>query len=406
MHQIELTIEARSPLAIGTRKPGGSVNEVERYIPGTVLRGAIASQLIQQGGQPEENDDFHALFLSDSPAIFQNAYPVTAKVGKDFQVLEGDILVLPATALSSKTNSGFKPKNYGVFDTLCDRLCAEAHNYPYNPNCPRDGERVEPYSGFYSQIETNYYKLEASTRLLTRVGINRRRATSEEEILYSIEVLDEFPGRTDQPTVFRSKIFVEDESLSRELRDFINRNHFRLGGSGSRGLGNAEITAVIKNRNNNLESRIEQFNRELKNRWQKWKQLLGNPDKDLLKEEKYFTIDLQSDAILVEHWQRTTVISEGMLKQMTEVDDEPKLQVAYSSYGYRSGWNAAWGLPKDVELITNKGAVYLFSTKSLDLWIKALEELEWKGVGDRTSEGFGQVRICHEFHQIFRENAV
>jgi hypothetical protein len=30
-----------------------------------------------------------------------------------------------------------------------------------------------------------------SKRLLTRVGVNRRRATAEEQILYSIEVLNE-----------------------------------------------------------------------------------------------------------------------------------------------------------------------------------------------------------------------
>ena len=77
----------------------------------------------------------------------------------------------------------------------------------------------------------------------------------------------------------------------------------------------------------------------------------------------YFTIDLQADAILTENWQHTTVISEAMLQEFTGVNDSSlKLHTVYSSYDYRSGWNAAWGLMKDVELVTNSGGVYLFST--------------------------------------------
>jgi CRISPR-associated protein Csx10 len=63
---------------------------------------------------------------------------------------------------------------------------------------------------------------------------------------------------------------------------------------------------------------------------------------------------------------------------------------------------------KDVELITNKGSVYLFSTikeKEKD-WMAALERLELKGVGDRTAEGFGQVQVCNDFHTIVWEEAV
>jgi CRISPR-associated protein Csx10 len=35
-----------------------------------------------------------------------------------------------------------------------------------------------------------------------------------------------------------------------------------------------------------------------------------------------------------------------------------------------------------------------------------LKLLEQRGIGDRTSEGFGQVKVCDEFHCVFRENPV
>lgn len=94
-----------------------------------------------------------------------------------------------------------------------------------------------------------------------------------------------------------------------------------------------------------------------------------------------------------------------MLKQFTGVEADVKLEAAYSSYDYRSGWNSAWGLMKDVELVTNKGAVYLFSTTQPESWYEALAELELTGVGEKTCEGFGQLEVCDDFHLIFRENA-
>ena len=441
MNRIDLEIRARSPLAIGKQKPNGSVSEADDYISGSVIRGAIAAQILQQSGH-SSNDfstnggDFQNLFLGDRPAIFQNAYlaTVTTKhendLDKTITLTLPDVQVLPATALSSKNSSGFKTelkkngesKNNGVFDTLIDRFCADAYGHLYDPNCPKDGERVDAYSGFYGKIkekgEDKYYKPSVDKRLLTRVGINRRRAVSEEQILYSIEVMNELkiPSKPHkpEPSIYRSSIYIENNELASRLQKFIEDNYqqFRFGGSASRGLGKTEITIPSKQTKSDLEQRVNNFNEELTKRWQDW-QIFGKPQEDITNNRKFFTLDLQSDAILTEQWRRTTVISEIMLKQFTGVTDPSlKLHVVYSSYDYRSGWNAAWGLMKDVELVTNRGGVYLFSVEVNEKgdrfaeWLEALKLLEISGVGDRTSEGFGQVQVCNDFHLILREESV
>lgn len=428
MKCIELTIAALSPLAIGRQKPGGSVSEAEQYIPGTVIRGAIASQILQQSSEQnadftQTENDFQSLFLSDNSAIFQNAYPATAKSGDVFEIVTEQVKILPATAVSSKTNPGFTPKGHGVFDTLIDRFCAEQYNHPFDPNCPRDGGRVEPFSGFYSRNNQKYRSHSVSTRFLTRVGINRRRATSEDDILYSIEVLNESFLKKSQPqiwesVIYRSYVLIPDHSLATKFINLIDNNpdRFRIGGSTSRGLGKVQIKAKNVNLVNDIESRIKTFNGKLKERWKTW-EIFGEQQKQLNK-ETYFTLNLQSDAILTEQWRSTTVVSPAMLCKFAGLNDEfsslddaekdnfLKLHVAYSSYDYRSGWNAAWGLMKDVELVTNKGAVYLYSTNRPEIWTKKLAELEMQGIGDRTSEGFGQIQVCNEFHLVFRENAV
>lgn len=415
MKQIQLKIEALSPLAIGRQKPGGSVSESENYIPGSVIRGAIAGQILQQSGQQSANlaengGDFQALFLEETPAIFRNAYPASLEID-GHTIVQEEVRVLPATALSSKTQPGFKPQgNNGVFDTLIDRFCAEEYGHLYDPTCPTDGKRVDPYSGFYSKLHDEYYSHTVSKRLLTRVGINRRRTTAEEEILYSIEVLNESQGKKHKPVTYIGSILIADTQLFNSISQFINKHteRFRLGGSASRGLGKVRIKAESPIESKpQVSTQINHFNEVLKERWKFWR--VFNPNQaDLPEERIYFTIDLQSDAILTEQWQGTTVISEAMLCQFADVqDDFLQLHTAYSSYDYRSGWNTAWGLMKDVELVTNKGAVYLFSTtkERQDEWTKALAELGMKGVGERTSEGFGQIQVCNEFHLIFREDA-
>jgi CRISPR-associated protein Csx10 len=260
--------------------------------------------------------------------------------------------------------------------------------------------------------------------LLTRVGINRYRATSSDDILYSIEVLNEAfitanEGKSKQwdNYIYRGYVNVHNDSLAEKLVGFVNTNPdvFRLGGSVSRGLGKVKITAKEIPFANDISSRINVFNQALHKRWQDWSEAFSdglrragsdrtpNPTNN----DTFFTLNLHSDAILTEDWQRTTVISPEMLQEFADKEDSSlQLHTAYSSYSYSSGWNSAWGLMKDVELVTNKGSVYLFSTQNRSLWEKKLSKLEWQGVGDRTCEGFGQVEVCNEFHQIFREDAV
>ena len=410
MKEIQLTIKALSPLAIGRQKPGGSISEAQDYIPGAVIRGAVAGQILRTPGvDPEQpGGDFQTLFVDEDAAIFSNAYPTS----KNDQGHILPVRVLPATAVSSKTTPGFKTekpdKNSGVFDTLIDRFCAENYGQLYDPNCPTDGGRVEPFSGFYSIEETEeakeIYRLQSvETRLLTRVGINRRRNTAQEKFLYSIEVINEAKKGGKLENLFSSTIRLQDNKLAQDLAEYIEQrsDELRLGGSASRGLGKVKIKAKLRDHQSYLEDRVDTFNYLLRKRWEtNWK-VFGSPLTSFPEDRTFFTLNLQADAILTEQWRRTTVISPAMLCVMTGVNDSGlKLHATYSSYDYRSGWNAAWGLMKDAELVTNKGSVYLFSTVKIEDWKPALEILEHQGVGERTLEGFGQVQVCDEFHNI------
>ncbi|NJL99666.1 MAG: CRISPR-associated RAMP protein Csx10 [Synechococcaceae cyanobacterium SM2_3_2] len=408
MDIIQLTLTAESPLAVGRQKPGGSVSEAQDYIPGTVIRGAIAGLILSQT-QSKANTpldgDFAALFTDAQPAIFTNAYPgIQSKV-------------LPATALSSKNDPGFSNSDTsktGIFDTLIDRFCSHKLGIPFDPTEPDgSGGRVEPYGGLYQQEKSHYETASTAKRLLTRVGINRRRATAADQILYSLEVMNEGGSKKDskkgkdiQPATFTANIYIRDPKLAATLTTYITANAhlLRLGGSVSRGLGRVKIEAKHQpSPKSLLAQRVEAFNQKLRDRWNQW-HIFGDPKDPLPNERQYFSVGLQAGAIFKDNWQRTTVPSSGMLQEEANLlDDSLHLEIAFSSYGYTSGWNAAWGLFKDVELITNQGSIFLFSTTQINTWIPLLAELEQRGIGERTSEGFGQVEVCSQFHHHFWE---
>lgn len=249
MKTIDLTITARSPLAIGQRKPGGSVSEALDYIPGSVIRGAIAKEILNRSdSEPTAGDDFHRLFLDENAAVFRNGYCAIAQPDPDtYQLRTEPVQVVPASALSMKANPGFKLQSgdsdkTGVFDSLIDSYCAAAQGQFYVPN-DIESNLVDTFGGFYSRSAKGYVSHKVSKRLLTRVGINRKRATAQDEILYSVEVMNEFQGKRGRkeeqqkerlPTVYRSSIVVQaSDELATKLYDFLQKHctSLRIGGS-------------------------------------------------------------------------------------------------------------------------------------------------------------------------------
>jgi CRISPR-associated protein Csx10 len=125
-------------------------------------------------------------------------------------------------------------------------------------------------------------------------------------------------------------------------------------------------------------------------------------------EGSYFSVDLRSDALLRRGgWEPTTVLDADLLRAAAGVAD-PSLTLvrAYAEPGWLGGWNAAWGLPRPTELVARRGSCFLFRTADLGGWTAALETLELQGVGQRTAEGHGRIRVCDAFHLVLREQAV
>ena len=402
--ELPLQVTLESPILTGGRKPTGQAVEALNYIRGGLIRGALANELLADTKNNKPDTDFQKLFTEDDAGIFRHCTPGTK--------------VLPATAIGCKDFPGFQTPNddkkHGIFDSLIERIVSEKADWMSQPNCPypKCGGRIEAQNGFYEVKKGSHKEKRINTRLLTRVAINRKRKVAEDELLYHLTAIDPVIMKTkkcDSEEIKKAKKVVLHGSvrvpaaLTEKVTQTLEQHVKRLGGGSSRGLGKVSIAVKNKPSPDPLKEQVDKFNKALKTVWQVYASL---PNTDIGQcEGDYFTVNLQSEAILTaeDGWQRTMVLTARMLQDMAGCETDVTFVRSFASYGYAGGWNAAWRLPKETELVTNIGSVFVFHTPDIDAWLPALQQIENTGIGNRREEGYGQITICDPFHLYTRE---
>ncbi len=393
--ELAIEVSLKSPIITGGRKPTGQAVEAVQYIRGGLVRGAVAKVWLANSENGEPDNKFRQLFLGDNAGIFRNCYP-----GSN---------VLPATAAGCKDFAGFlkndDDEKHGIFDTLLERLVSEKADWLYQPDCPHCNGLVEVQGGFYAQSNEFKEKRALNTRLLTRVAINRQRKVAEDELLYHLTAVDPVSHEKDEEyaKAILSGSARLPSNLASSVVDTLQKQVQRLGGGTSRGLGRVRVKVTKCERSDSLKQRIDSFNDALKRLWDSYNHL-PTVKMDVF-EGTYFSVALQSDAILTaeDGWQRSMVLTAPMLQEMASCDVPAKFIRSFASYDYVGGWNAAWGLPKETDLATRMGSVFVFHTSEIDSWVSALKKLENSGIGSRREEGFGQILICDPFHLRTRD---
>lgn len=218
--------------------------------------------------------------------------------------------------------------------------------------------------------------------------------------MYSVSAVEE-------GTIFIGATFVEEENLELLKWSLDQLSDLgRVGGARSRGLGEVkvEIEPLESDSLPSVRERLEHFNEEVRKVWRIYRELAIEPVPEE-PQDKFFTVDLQSDAILHTPWgEATLALSEGIISKELRrhgVEGVPniRLERVLTSPVYVSGWQDAWNLPKEVSLAAAKGSVYLYAVKGIsDQLVEALTLLEQYGIGEQQAEGFGRVVICVPFH--------
>lgn len=373
-----LSITPKSPLYLGEVKPQFQFLATKRIIAGSVIRGAVAEYLRLKGDTNKIKafiQDMRFGFFLPSFNEYDLPFP------------------LPATALCCKRKRGFiSDKGHGIFDSLLPSLAylelqkqGALFPVPLSFKCRDCGERMERASSdFYIEEKPGLLKAVGLKRFSqTKVALNRIRRTAEEGMLYSVTALS-------PELVFIGKIWSSEEKAKLVLEAL---NTVSIGGLTTRGYGAIEAK-MLRNppRKVDIASRVKEFNRQLSQVWKEIRSIALNKERlPAQPEELYFSICFLSPAILKE---------QGFISSLDLHFDEAEQVFCSAVPQIIGGWSTAWGLSKETSLAIAMGSVYAFKTKkSADKLIAMLSCLEEESIGERKDEGFGEVIICHPFHQ-------
>jgi CRISPR-associated protein Csx10 len=432
MKRLKVTIRLKSPLLITARQVG-FVWESETFVPGGVLRGAVAEVAARH------EQDLKTLFDRPNAPRFGHAY---AGLGPP-------VGILPQTARTCKRHGGFRrdeedDERHGVIDTLLAQAFGGAKVEARCPICRQDidesDEKVpspphgqstmpcggEPYVAVESSGTWRYVSPHPILRRIGRTAVARERGAAADRLLYTLEVIAEQMERDEldagrpllAATEFHGSVWVDgadDWPWDNWLEEATH-----LGGARSRGLGQVQVKAeeispvafteqemmraamqltegkpaVAYGRllgEMNLLDRILAFNQAV---YYTLKCPKEEPHKFW-----YFTLDLQSDMALGD------VRGPRYCPQPADLGLPDLVEKVWglAGYGQVRGWSAAWGLPKPVTPTLAAGSTFVYSVPrgDEDLTRQVLERcvtLEQNGIGRRCEEGLGWVQICTPFH--------
>lgn len=344
----KVTIRLREPLL--ATAPGSDPN-TERshdYIPGSVLRGALAQAYLRNGGDAN-GDEFTRLFL-DGRTRFHNAYPVIRYYAKaDNEHIPVQFTPTLPIPLNWRTEKDAPPQNALKVINLFDS------------DAPPSTRKLKGFCATVS-IEPGQPTLVLTRNAAFEISVHNRRdriagrATADAGALFRYQAL-----RRGQQ--FAGEIWASDEDDLELLRGLVAQS-LLLGGSQSAGYGLAEIS---------LESSP-----------------MNVYDGRSIAKDESFLLYLASDLIARDPLtgQPGAPIA-GVLQDALGVANL-ELEQAVTQECWVGGFNAKWGLPLPQTWAYEKGSVFILKAgASIDG--QKLMQLTVDGLGDRTAEGFGRV---------------
>lgn len=374
MTYYELTAELLAPLLIQENRQS-SVSSGLTYLPGSSLRGALASTYLRRGGAPEDSA-FKMLFL-DNPVAFPDLLPTTEFIHS---------WPIPTTAYSCKRVSGFKSEGkHGVGDALASVVVKTiASPVIINNLCGTCSQDVKPYHGFWNGDVTQPRSYHPVMIYQRHTGIDRHTGTVASSIFFITQGMADSQKATDEqhhPQYLTGGVYLTEDQF-KEVKELTEDSLF-VGADRTRGMGELKISLKPGTAPNfDIKSWSQGF-------VQKMLQLnpaIGQPG-------RYFSIGLISHTILVDEFLRPsfelTLDFQG-IHSVAKVIHET----------YIRGWQSSWRLPKVEDVALERGSVFVFRYDGSDFDGLAayLGKLVIEGIGLRREEGFGQIRVCDPLH--------
>ncbi|MCB0196282.1 MAG: hypothetical protein KDJ65_30300 [Anaerolineae bacterium] len=361
---LPITLTLLDPILATSLGGDPNSNTTYPFIPGSLLRGALAGYFTQQNSVDLPVDPEAKSLFFNGHTCFLNAYPVDDS--------EAQNRMLP-TPLAWRQQKGV-PKGR-IHNWSADDADMDSPDQPRglkSPFCwPADDhvKLCEPLRYF------NVHNRRAEDR---KIG----RATEESGALFRYEAIA--PHQ-----LFKSYILMESDTGLAVVQDFLENRTVLLGGSRGAGYGRVEV---------HLGETIDTNDRS-------WREISGEPT--AIAAGSKFTLTLLSDLIIRdEYGQYADHLTAEMINRISELAGA-ELVDSFKQAAIVGGHNKKWSLPLAQTVVIRAGSVFVLKPKT-PLTRQAILSLEARGLGERQTEGFGRVAVnwCREQDTLWPEKLV
>lgn len=364
------------PVVVGNQRVADNFLESESFIRGSVIRAGFAKQIAYACPLTEaERSAGGGMFMIEQKSEQACANCKYAEICRRFSEMRFSFAYLmestpaPFTARVCKKEEESHP--------LQDILIPSDNPRIVCHDCP-DGEgRMESLKGFVRMIDQDTWKrIKVQKQLSTHTSILAESQTAREHTLFSINSI--CSGQS-----FYMTIDDCGTGLTEQFQTIY------IGKYSSNGYGKIRFTEMPAESDKPLSERVEAF------------QTKANNDSLL---SVLFLSDMriavpQGKQLIRSEWEKLIFGSEDLPFTLDKIFTETTLY---------SGYNTArkWGKWRDAvpDLLLKMGTSLLLKIKDgqRDAALALLEKLEETGIGERCSDGYGQIEVCHKLHTIGR----
>lgn len=369
-------VELCGPIMVGNQRIADNFLESESFIRGSVVRAGFAKQIAYACPlTEEERSTGGGFFMIEQKSENTCADCKYAKICRNFSKMRFSY-VFPENAVPAPFTGRICKKaedKHPIQDILIPMkspqvVCCE---------CPKDEGRMESLKGFLSLTAEKKWKcIKVHKQLSTHTSIMAESQTARDHTLFSINAI--CPGQPFYMTI--------DDCGTGLVKNF---DTIYIGKYSSNGYGKIHLTERSEQSDNSLQARIETFQRKAK-------------DEDLL--SVLFLSDMrisipQGKRLIFTEWEKLI---------FGEKDLPFTLEKIYTETTLYSGYDTAreWGKWRDAfpNLLLKMGSSLLLRIREgqRDVALILLDQLEKTGIGERCSDGYGQISVCHPLHTIGR----
>lgn len=364
---------AEAPLVLSAVSEVGNVSRTLAHVPGTSLRGAIATHLIHRGWRPDSHL-FRSVFVHEE-VHFGPLYPCLP-----WNQERSLPLPAPASLLTCKYHPGLRdddPMAHGVTNAL-------SRGAPSRCGADPDPAPLVPLGSFL-QVEQDgvgeslLRSVKPITRFAAHVGIDPETQRAQDHMLYGVE---QIPSGT-----WFAGFLWGPASLLDEIHNGLDGKVIAVGKGRTRGHG--DLVIYLRKPE---ESRHPVFPGLL------------FPSHQIGTAANEFTLTLYSDLIAIDHLLRPVTLLNGRaLWSLLDGSGEEPFEVVrgYASSRTVLGFNGVPGRPRTPDVAIVAGSTWRFQWTDEARREEALTRLDRAqrlGIGLRRGEGFGRVIVDLPLH--------